>query len=81
MHYQLGQHIRARYNGFLNNVYTSEEIFVQSSDKDRTIQSAMSNLAGMWPPVPGNQKMGGHDIPQFVPIHTVSEAVDNVCIH
>lgn len=52
MHYDFGQYLRKRYEGFLSPVYSQKEIYVQSSDADRAIMSAMSNMAGMWPPTP-----------------------------
>lgn len=79
MQFRLGQYIRQRYDGFLSRVYTSEEIYVQSSDVDRTIMSAMANLAGMWPATPSDLSylpQGGQQ--QFVPVHTLSSSVDNV---
>lgn len=79
MQYSLGQYIRRRYDGYLSRTYVAEEIFVQSSDKDRTIQSAMANLAGMWPPTSYNLKNSENIVQQFVPVHTISESLDNVC--
>jgi len=69
MQYNLGQYIRQRYNGYLNATYTPEEIYVQSSDKDRTIMSAMANLAGMFPSKDLTE--------QFVPVHAISPEIDN----
>lgn len=78
MQYSLGQYIRRRYDGYLSRTYVAEEIFVQSSDKDRTIQSAMANLAGMWPPTTDDVKNPENVVQQFVPVHTIAESLDNV---
>ena len=47
--YQLGQHFRRRYIEeipFLSPCYDPSEIYVRSTDFDRTIRSAMANMAG-----------------------------------
>lgn len=49
----LGSYHRERYTEtypLLNPVYDHEEIFVQSTDVNRTITSAYSELLGMYPP-------------------------------
>ncbi|GAB6019565.1 mitochondrial acyl carrier protein [Chamberlinius hualienensis] len=48
--YQLGQYIRQRYAGFLGEKYSYKEILINSTEKDRTLMSASSNLAGLYPP-------------------------------
>lgn len=80
MQYKLGQYIRYRYNGYLNQTYTTDQMYVQSSDKDRTIQSAMANLAGMWPPTSEGLEDSAGVLPQFVPVHTIDASLDNVRI-
>lgn len=56
-HFQLGQFFRRHYiekNKFLNPIYKSEEIFIRSTDYDRTIRSALANMAGMYPAAPNS---------------------------
>ncbi|KAK6738512.1 hypothetical protein RB195_020548 [Necator americanus] len=89
-HMMLGRLLRKTYvdTGFLNRTYSSREIYVRSTDVNRTIISAISNLMGMY-----GQRDGGNvpgiDYPfdpnwpiGFVPIavHTVHKPTDYVGI-
>lgn len=76
-HFELGKYLRARYDGLISDHYNREEVFVRSTDVDRTLMSAMSNLAGLYPPV-GDQ-VWKKDLPwQPIPVHTVPEKLDSV---
>ena len=50
MQYNLGKFLRNRYKDFLSEKYDENDIYVRASDVDRTMMSAMSNLAGLYPP-------------------------------
>lgn len=85
MHYDFGRYLRERYSGYLSPAYSQKEIFVQSSDADRAIMSAMSNMAGLWPTnsqdprsewSTGTPKVNW----QPIPIHTIPKKYDNVSI-
>jgi len=80
MQYELGKYLRQRYEGFINNTYSPKEIFVQSSDADRAIMSALSNMAGMWPPTPEDPKSqwDSNLAWQPIPVHTIPKSLDNV---
>jgi lysosomal acid phosphatase len=75
-HYELGQWLRNRYTGFLNEQYNVDEIYVRSTDVDRTLMSAESNLAGLYPPV--NQKWNKALHWQPIPVHTVPQSDDGL---
>ncbi|CAF1055359.1 unnamed protein product [Adineta steineri] len=67
-HHRLGQYLRTRYGSILSSNYTASEIVVRSTDYDRTLMSAQSNLIGLY----GLKNVSDDTIPiQPVPIHTV----------
>ncbi|MCJ8747479.1 hypothetical protein PDJAM_G00153930 [Pangasius djambal] len=70
--FELGQFLRKRYTGFLSENYTRFEIAVRSTDYDRTLMSAASNLAGLYPPNGSQVFHPGLDW-QPIPIHTVPQ--------
>ena len=49
MHYLLGHRNRKRYHRFLEDSFSSKEMYIKSSDYNRTIMSAMSQLQGLYP--------------------------------
>ncbi|CEF71526.1 Histidine phosphatase superfamily, clade-2-containing protein [Strongyloides ratti] len=66
----LGNWFRKRYtHKFVNSTYKPQEVYIRSSDVDRTLASAQSFIYGMFP----NTKHSGHKLPtQAVPIHASS---------
>ncbi|KAL0151811.1 hypothetical protein M9458_052812, partial [Cirrhinus mrigala] len=74
-HFELGQFLKKRYTGFLSERYDRHEIFIRSTDHDRTLMSAEANLAGMFPP--NDSEMFNPDLKwQPIPVHTVPEDED-----
>ena len=52
-HYQLGRLIKQRYtveHQLLSSNYTRDEVYVRSTDYDRTLMSVLSQLSGLFPP-------------------------------
>lgn len=79
-HYELGQWLRQRYGRELlanDQRYTKDNIYIQSTDVDRTLMSALSNLAGLFSPVP-EQRWNPNLMWQPIPVHTTPERLDNV---
>ncbi|KAG8231336.1 hypothetical protein J437_LFUL017688 [Ladona fulva] len=76
-HYHLGKFFRRRYADFLSTKYLKEEVYVRSTDVDRTLMSVESNLAGLYPPVE-NQVWEPGMTWQPIPVHTVPESLDEV---
>ncbi|XP_034007097.1 lysosomal acid phosphatase [Trematomus bernacchii] len=76
-HFELGQFLRNRYKGFLNDSYDRKQIHVRSTDYDRTMMSAESNLAGLYPP--SGQQVFNPNMPwQPIPVHTVPKSEEGL---
>ncbi|XP_026947363.1 prostatic acid phosphatase isoform X3 [Sagmatias obliquidens] len=74
-HYELGQYIRKRYEKFLNKSYKHEQVFVRSTDIDRALMSALTNLAALFPPE--GISVWNPSLPwQPIPVHTVPVSED-----
>ncbi|KAI6215208.1 hypothetical protein M3Y94_00358200 [Aphelenchoides besseyi] len=73
--YALGQLIRARYDGFLSKHYSPFEVYIRSSDFNRTLTSAQANLAGMFPPDKNEQFVEGLNW-RPIPVHTMPKHED-----
>ncbi|XP_073992422.1 prostatic acid phosphatase-like isoform X1 [Rhodnius prolixus] len=76
-HYVLGTWLRSRYANLLpEGKYNNRAIYVLSTNTDRTLMSAESNLAGMFPPAPA-EKWGALNW-QPIPVHSFSEDDDKL---
>ncbi|CAK6437373.1 unnamed protein product [Pipistrellus nathusii] len=72
---ELGRFLRSRYDAFLSPEYRREEVYVRSTDFDRTLESAQANLAGLFPEAgPGRPEAAWRP----VPVHTVPLAQDKL---
>ena len=73
-----GKYLRTYYGNFLNLTYDPSRVYVRSTDYDRTIQSMLSLLSGLYPPANSVQQWD----PNFnwfpIPVHTTSLATDNI---
>ncbi|XP_033225423.1 lysosomal acid phosphatase-like isoform X2 [Belonocnema kinseyi] len=75
-HLLLGRWLRNRYSKILPETYTYYDIYVRSTDVDRTLMSAESNLAGLYPPK-GSQIWDSIKwMP--IPVHTITQTQDNL---
>lgn len=76
-HYELGEYIRKRYGKFLNESYKRQQVYVRSTDVDRTLMSAMTNLAALFPPE--GISVWNPNLPwQPIPVHTVPLSEDRL---
>jgi lysosomal acid phosphatase len=71
-HFKLGQLNRERYGDFLSETYNPDEIYVRSTDVDRTLMSEECHLAGLFQP---NDNQTWHpDLAwQPIPVHTIAK--------
>ncbi|GAB1294602.1 Prostatic acid phosphatase [Apodemus speciosus] len=76
-HYELGSYIRRRYGRFLNDSYKHDQVYIRSTDVDRTLMSAMTNLAALFPPE-GISVWNPRLLWQPIPVHTVSLSEDRL---
>lgn len=73
--FALGQWLRRRYSNYLSSIFHVNDIYVQSSDIDRTLMSAQSTLAGLYPPL-GNKIWNRNLLWQPIPVHTMTYSMD-----
>nr|XP_034839570.1 prostatic acid phosphatase-like [Maniola hyperantus] len=76
-HYALGRWLRKRYSNLISEQFDPTEVYVRSTDVDRTLMSAQANLAGMYPPS-GNAIWDLNLLWQPIPVHTRPERDDEV---
>ncbi|KAL0852301.1 hypothetical protein ABMA28_000509 [Loxostege sticticalis] len=76
-HCALGQWLRRRYSHLLSEQFDPTQIYVRSTDVDRTLMSAQANLAGLYPPT-GNSVWDKDLMWQPIPVHTVPEKDDEL---
>ncbi|KAE9419345.1 hypothetical protein Angca_009826, partial [Angiostrongylus cantonensis] len=73
--YRLGRWLRVRYGNFLGSRFHRNEVFVRSSDYNRTLMSAQATMAGLFPP--SKSEIWNADILwQPVPVHSVPKTMD-----
>lgn len=78
--YHLGELLKERYiinQTFLAPNYTRVQVYVRSTDYDRTLMSAEAQLAAWFPPGP-NQTFNATIPWQPIPVHTVPQEEDNL---
>ncbi|KAK9302294.1 hypothetical protein QLX08_005717 [Tetragonisca angustula] len=75
-HLLLGRWIRKRYSHLLSDLYSPYDIYIQSTDVDRTLMSAESQLAGLYPPV--SKQIWSNIKWMPIPVHTIPEDKDNI---
>uniref|UniRef100_A0A0K0DRC0 acid phosphatase n=1 Tax=Angiostrongylus cantonensis TaxID=6313 RepID=A0A0K0DRC0_ANGCA len=87
--FKFGKLLREFYveTGFLSKKYSSKEIYILSTDVNRTIISAMSNMLGMYGQPDGSSR-AEIDYPNAtgwpvgyvpIPVHTIDFNTDHVC--
>ncbi|XP_031634016.1 prostatic acid phosphatase-like [Contarinia nasturtii] len=76
--YELGTYLRKRYASLLGDGgYSNDNVYIQSTDVDRTLNSAQAVAAGLFPPE--NDQIWNADLLwQPIPIHTIPKEMDHV---
>uniref|UniRef100_A0A0R3RW06 Lysosomal acid phosphatase n=1 Tax=Elaeophora elaphi TaxID=1147741 RepID=A0A0R3RW06_9BILA len=73
--YQLGKFLRRRYDGFLNETFQTSEVYVRSTDVNRTLMTATAVLQSLYP-----QTYHRYDrllsVWRPVPVHTLQAEKD-----
>ena len=77
--YALGEFIKKTYvtSKYLPSPYNRTDLYIRSTDVDRTIMSAQAQLSAVFPPT-GAQVWDNSLLWQPIPVHTVSDNNDNV---
>lgn len=78
--YELGRFIRERYATFLNTTYSENDVYVQSSDLERTIMSAEAFLTGIYKSEIHADFWNTHLPWQPYPVHTLPLVSDNMIL-
>ncbi|XP_053698567.1 prostatic acid phosphatase-like [Sabethes cyaneus] len=74
---ELGRWLRQRYRSLLSNNYDKAEIYVQSSESERVLMSALANLAGLYPPL-GSAVWEPTIAWQPIPVYQIPRSQDNL---
>ncbi|CAH1275627.1 unnamed protein product [Diabrotica balteata] len=77
--YALGKWFRNQYKDFLSDAYKPSEILVRSTDTDRSIMSASTVLAGMYPPH-GDQIWNNNLLWQPIPVYSENKEKDDILV-
>ena len=77
--YALGEFIKKTYvaSDYLPSPYNRTNVYIRSSDVDRTIMSAQTQLSAVFPPT-GAQVWDSSILWQPIPVHTASAGNDNI---
>jgi hypothetical protein len=80
MHYLLGARNRKRWENFLSSSYDVKELYVKSTDYNRTIMSVMSHLQGLYPASTGPVLSEGQVRKALPPVDTTGLADEKTAL-
>lgn len=73
----MGQFFRRRYDKLISRKYIADEVYVHSTDYDRTLMSAQICLAGLYPPT-DEEKWHDKIMWHPIPVHTIPNSIGPV---
>lgn len=73
----MGLYLRRRYNTLLGEKYSPNNVYIQSTDVDRTLMSAGAALSGLFIPSEA-EKWNDQILWQPIPVHTVPKTLDHI---
>lgn len=74
---KLGEYFRRRYKKILGDGYSANDVYVQSTDVDRAIMTAQTNLASLYKPT--YDEIWDDDLDwQPIPVHTIPAEIDYI---
>lgn len=76
--HRLGQYLRRRYSKLIGDKYCADKVYIRSTDYDRTIMSALANLAGLYQPTDSEVWSETISTWQPIPVHVVDTKSDYV---
>lgn len=75
--YELGKYLRRRYKQLIGVNYSSKNVYIRSTDIDRTLMSAQIIAAALFPP--SEEQMWNKELKwQPIPIHTRSSTEEHL---
>ncbi|KRX05924.1 hypothetical protein PPERSA_01002 [Pseudocohnilembus persalinus] len=77
-HYVLGKHLREEYGDFLDETFSQSQMYVRSININRTLQSAQSQLYGLYPNGLGDVLPENLNLEYTLPPYKGAQPIENI---